>query len=110
MYLLPFDLFGDVFSAFGLIVGFVIAVALALVIVAFYVMAAVLAIELAWVIISAVWYWIRRLYYWVTGKTPPDDIGEILGHKQIEAIEHALDRAHEKAKDSYEKSKNSNRY
>ena len=31
MYLLPFDLFGDVFSAFGLILGFVIAVALALV-------------------------------------------------------------------------------
>ena len=88
MYLLPFDLFGDVFSAFGLILGFVIAVALALVIVAFYVMAAVLAIEFAWVIISAVWYWIRRLY----------------------SIERALDRAHEKAKESYEKSKYSNRY
>ena len=110
MYLLPFDLFGDIFSAFGLILGFVIAVALALVIVAFYVMAAVWAIGLAWVIMSAVWYWIRRLYYWVTDKTPPDDIGEILGHKQIEAIERDLDRAHEKAKESYEKSKYSNRY
>ena len=110
MYLLPFDLFGDIFSAFGLILGFVIAVALALVIVAFYVMAAVWAIGLAWVIISAVWYWIRRLYYWATGKTPPDDVGEILGYKQIEAIDRALGKAHEKAKESYEKSKYGNSY
>ena len=90
--------------AIGMIIMLVIGFAIAGVIGIFYVFGGLIGIALVWVIISVIWYWIKRLYYWGTGKTPPDDIGEILGHKQIEVFIRALERVAEKARENYEKS------
>ena len=70
----------------GLIVMFAISIGLSGIIIAFYIVGGLIGLVLFWGVISAIWYWIRRLYYGVTGKIPPDDIGEILGYKQIEAF------------------------
>lgn len=94
----------------GLIIMFAFSIGLSVVIIAFYIIGGLLGLVFLWVVISVIWYWIRRLYYGVTGKTPPDDIGEILGYKQIEAINRALERGTEKARERYEKSKYGDNY
>ena len=89
----------------GLIVMFAISIGLSGIIIAFYIVGGLIGLVFFWGVISVIWYWIRRLYYGVTGKTPPDDIGEVLGYKQIEAFNRALERGVEKARENYEKSK-----
>lgn len=89
----------------GLIVMFAISIGLSGIIIAFYIVGGLISLVFFWGVISVIWYWIRRLYYGVTGKIPPDDIGEILGYKQIEAFNRALERGAEKAREKYEKSK-----
>lgn len=61
-WLWPSDIFAGIFSSFGAILGGLIAVVLALIIIAFYAVLAIIAVIVAYAIIKAVWYWICRLF------------------------------------------------
>lgn len=58
-------LFTDIFTTFGVVLGSIIAIILALLIVAFYLVMAVLGLILIYAIIKALWYWICRFFVWV---------------------------------------------
>ena len=66
MYLYwPFDVFSDIFATFGLVIGGLMALVLALLIIAFYAVVAIVAIMLiAWVV-GVVWRMVCRFMIWV---------------------------------------------
>ena len=61
----PFDVFSDIFSTFGFVVGGIIALVLALLIFAFYAMLAIIAVMfIAW-LVGLIWQTICRFMVWV---------------------------------------------
>ena len=70
MYLWPFGIFSDIFAAFGLIVGGIIAIILSLLIIACYAVVGAIALILSFGVLYGIYYWIRVLYYKIIGKEP----------------------------------------
>ncbi|MBR5674392.1 MAG: hypothetical protein IKW97_08330 [Muribaculaceae bacterium] len=66
MYLYwPFDVFSDIFSTFGVIVGGIIALVLALLIITFYAVLAIIAVMfIAWVV-GLIWQMVCRFMVWI---------------------------------------------
>lgn len=58
------DLFTGIFTNFGVVLGFVIALILALLVFAFYALLAVLGLILVYAIIKASMIWLCRLFVW----------------------------------------------
>ena len=108
MYLLPFGIFSDIFSACGVLLGGVIVLVLAFLVIALYVAVGLLCIVLIWGTISAVWYWMKRFYCAVVGKEPPKEAVAI-GDKYLKSMEEAMWRYDRHLKEKLEKMRNASR-
>ena len=85
-----FDVIGDMLSALGWVSIGTVSGVMAIVIVVFYVVVGIIALALAWLLISAVWYWIKCACCWLARKEIPKD-PEPLGVNCVRAIKKWLD-------------------